>query len=96
MSALMGKEDANLTQPMQAISRSLGQGTPLALILCDETGGDASAVGQVPLGQVHALIDAIADEGEEAGPGPGQGQEQEELRDGTSASIPAGMFLALT
>ena len=90
----MGKEDANLTQPMQAISRSLGQGTPLALILCEETGGDASAVGQVPLGQVHALIDAIADE--EAGPGQEQEQEQEELRDGTSASIPAGMFLALT
>ena len=61
---LLDQEDATLTQPMQAIGRGLGQGTPLALVLCDEASVD-SGVGQVCLSQVHSLIDEIADEEQE-------------------------------
>eukprot|EP01036_Dinobryon_divergens_P024692 gene24692-33163_t len=84
VSALLGKEDATLTQPMQAIGRGLGQGTPLALVLCDEAAAVACRVGQVSLSQVHALVDEIADEEEAAaaagrgGAGTG-GQEQKEM-----------------
>ena len=93
VSALLGKEDATLTQPMQAIGRSLGQGTPLALVLCDEAAAAVSSrVGQVSVAQLHTLVDEIADEEEEEeeeeeGQRAGQEQKQKEketdLRGGT-------------
>lgn len=100
VSALLGKEDATLTQPMQAIGRGLGQGTPLALVLCDEAAAVACRVGQVSLSQVHALVDEIADEEEEAaaagrgGAGTG-GQEQKEMETELRGGTPIPIHTAL-